>query len=123
MMSNLDLHRVRQHVVFVLALCIAPLWQSTAHAQAAYPNATIRMVVPFPPGGVSDAAARLVADQLTKRIGQVVVENRPGATGNIAGQYVAQAEPDGYTILLAYNGLVTINPFVFSKMPFDRAIA
>jgi tripartite-type tricarboxylate transporter receptor subunit TctC len=119
MMSNLDLHRVRQHVVFVLALCIAPLWQSTAHAQAAYPNATIRMVVPFPPGGVSDAAARLVAEQLTKRIGQVVVENRPGATGNIAGQYVAQAEPDGYTILLAYNGLVTINPFVFSKMPFD----
>lgn len=90
------------------------------HAQANWPAATIRMVVPFPPGGVSDAAARIVAEHLGKRLPQpIVIENRPGATGNIAGQHVAQAEPDGYTILLAYNGLVTINPFVFAKMPFD----
>ena len=50
---------------------------------------------------------------------QVVVENKPGATGNVAGQYVAQSEPDGYTIMLVYNGVLTINPFVFDKMPFD----
>ena len=57
---------------------------------------------------------------MTKRLGQqVVVENRPGATGNVAGQYVAKSEPDGYTIMLAYNGILTINPFVFDKLPFD----
>ncbi|MFM9887186.1 MAG: Bug family tripartite tricarboxylate transporter substrate binding protein [Burkholderiales bacterium] len=120
-MRTLHPHHIIRHLAcaFALLSALLPIGQSSAFAQAAYPSSTIRMVVPFPPGGVSDAAARLVAEQLTKRMGQVVVENRPGATGNIAGQYVAQAEPDGYTILLAYNGLVTINPFVFSKMPFD----
>jgi len=91
-----------------------------AFAQAPYPSKAIHMAVPFPPGGVSDAAARLVADALSRQLGQqVVVENRPGATGNVAGQYVAQAEPDGYTMMLAFNGILTINPFVFEKLPFD----
>ncbi|MFO1312791.1 MAG: tripartite tricarboxylate transporter substrate binding protein [Burkholderiales bacterium] len=91
-----------------------------AFAQPAFPSKPVHMIVPFPPGGVSDAAARLVAEALSKRLGkEVVVENKPGATGNVAGQYVAQSEPDGYTIMLVYNGVLTINPFVFSKMPFD----
>jgi len=85
-----------------------------------YPAKTVKMLVPFPPGGVSDASARLVADQLTKRLGQqIVVENRPGASGNISGQLLVQAEPDGYSIMLGYNGLMTINPHVFASMPFD----
>lgn len=93
---------------------------SGAHAQSTYPTKAIRLTVPFPPGGVSDAAARLVSEHLTKRLGQqVVVDNRPGASGNIAGQYIAQAEPDGYTFMLAFNGLITINPFVFTKLSFD----
>jgi tripartite-type tricarboxylate transporter receptor subunit TctC len=98
---------------------LLPMAQSSAQAPA-FPSKPIRMAVPFPPGGVSDAAARLVAEAMSKRLGQqVVVENRPGATGNVAGQFVAQAEPDGYTMMLAYNGILTINPFVFDKMPFD----
>jgi tripartite-type tricarboxylate transporter receptor subunit TctC len=98
---------------------LLPMVQSSAQVPA-YPSKPLRMAVPFPPGGVSDAAARLVAEALSKRLGQqVVVENRPGATGNVAGQFVAQSEPDGYTMMLAYNGILTINPFVFDKMPFD----
>ncbi len=89
-------------------------------AQTAFPTRPIHMLVPFPPGGVSDAAARLVAEAMTKRLGQqVIVENKPGATGNVAGDLTAKAEPDGYTMMLAYNGILTINPFVFDKMPFD----
>ena len=103
-----------------LALVVAA-FAPLQHAQAqAYPARPVHMVVPFPPGGVSDAAARLVAEAMSKRLGQpVVVENRPGATGNVAGQHVAQSEPDGYTMMLAYNGILTINPFVFDKLPFD----
>ena len=102
------------------ALGLSSMPLSGAFAQGAYPNRPVHMAVPFPPGGVSDAAARLTADHLTKRLGQqVVVDNRPGASGNVSGQYVAQAEPDGYTIMLAYNGLMTINPFVFNKLTFD----
>ena len=107
-------------ILAALVLSGTGLMLSNAHAQSAYPNKPIHMIVPFPPGGVSDASARAVAEQLGKRLGQqVVVENKPGASGNITGQYVAQAEPDGYTFMLAYNGLMTINPFVFTKMPFD----
>ncbi len=99
-------------------LPLSPL--ALAQAPAAFPTKSLHMAVPFPPGGVSDAAARLVAEAMSKRLGQqVVVENRPGATGNVAGQYVANAEPDGYTFMLVYNGILTINPFVFEKLPFD----
>lgn len=91
-----------------------------ALAQTNFPNKPIRMVVPFPPGGVSDGSARLVAIYMGQRLGQqVLVENRPGASGNISGQYLAQSGSDGYTILLGYNGLLTINPYVIARMPFD----
>jgi tripartite-type tricarboxylate transporter receptor subunit TctC len=115
-------HHNRRRLIAMLAAVTLPasLLASTAIAQDAYPTQPIRMAVPFPPGGVSDAAARIVAEHLSKRLGQqVVIENRPGASGNVAGAYVAQAEPNGYTIILAYNGLMTINPFVFNKLPFD----
>ena len=103
-----------------IALAVSVGLQASANAQPAYPARPIHLSVPFPSGGVSDASARMVAEQLSRRLGQqVVVENRPGASGNVAGQYIAQAEPDGYTIMLAYNGLITINPFVFAKMSFD----
>ena len=118
-------HRLRRGctmLVAIAALALPPAetLQPGAYAQSAFPSKAIHLIVPFPPGGVSDAAARQVAEHLSKRMGQqVVVENRPGASGNITGQYVAQAEPDGYTFMLAYNGLMTINPFVFAKLPFD----
>lgn len=93
---------------------------STAAAQAAYPAKPIRLVVPFAPGGVTDTSGRLIAEQLSKRLGQqVIVDNKPGASGNIGTQMVASAEPDGYTLLLGFDGTMVINPHVFPKVGFD----
>lgn len=85
-----------------------------------YPNKPIRLIVPFATGGVTDTSARALADKLSPRLGQnVIVENRPGGSGNPGTQYVAQSAPDGYTLLLAFDGTMVINPFVFPKIPFD----
>ena len=91
-----------------------------AHAQDTYPNKPIRLVVPFTPGGVTDSSGRLIADFLGKRLGQqVIVDNKPGASGNIGTAQVVTAAPDGYTLLLAFDGTMVINPHVFAKVPFD----
>jgi len=85
-----------------------------------YPTKPIRLVVPFTPGGVTDTSGRLIAEQLSKRLGQqVIVDNKPGASGNIGTQQVAAAEPDGYTLLLGFDGTLVINPHVFPKTGFD----
>lgn len=90
--------------------------------QGAYPNRVIRIVVPFAPGGTADIVARLLADPLREELGQtVVVENRPGAGGNVGGEIVARAAPDGYTLLLASAGPTVINPSLYPKMTFDPA--
>jgi tripartite-type tricarboxylate transporter receptor subunit TctC len=92
----------------------------TAAAQAAYPSKPIRLVVPFATGGVTDTSGRLIAEQLSKRLGQqVIVDNKPGASGNIGTQMVATAAPDGYTLLLGFDGTMVINPHVFPKVGFD----
>jgi tripartite-type tricarboxylate transporter receptor subunit TctC len=99
----------------------ALLWLilSTAGAQE-WPSKPLRIIVPFSPGGVADNSARVIAEPLAARLGQqVLVENRPGASGNIGTQAVAQAEPDGYTLLLGFDGTMVINPHVFAKVPFD----
>jgi tripartite-type tricarboxylate transporter receptor subunit TctC len=93
---------------------------SLGHAQTSYPNRAIRLIVPFVPGGVADTGGRLIADALSKRTNQqIIVENKPGASGNIGTTLVANAEPDGYTILLGFDGTLVINPHVFAKMTFD----
>ena len=91
----------------------------TAVAQD-YPSKPIKLVVPFAPGGVTDTSGRIIAEALSKRLGQtVIVENQAGASGNIGTTRVAQSAPDGYTLLLGFDGTMAINPHVFAKTGFD----
>lgn len=102
------------------AVALAALAPFGAVAQSTYPDRPIRLIVPFAPGGVTDTSGRLIAEQLGKRLGQqIVVENKAGASGNIGAQQVAAAAPDGYTLVLAFDGTMVINPHVFQKVPFD----
>ncbi len=90
-----------------------------ATAADVYPSKTIRLVVPFAPGGGSDIVARLLSPKMTEALGQtVVVDNRAGASANLGAAIVAKAAPDGYTLLLA-NANYTINPSLFKSLPFD----
>ncbi len=90
-----------------------------AHAQS-YPTKPVKVIVTFPPGGVADVLARLVAAPLQDALGQpVVVENRAGSGGNIGGDVVAKSGADGYTLLMSSGGLVSVNPHIYAKMPFD----
>ena len=101
--------------VFV-ALCIVA---SGAHAQS-YPARPIHLVVAIPPGGAPDIAARIIAERLSQTMGQAfVVDNKPGANGNIAAEFVAKAPPDGYTLLLGQDSIFVINPYLYKKMPVD----
>ncbi len=87
---------------------------------AGFPARTIRIVVPFPPGGVTDRLARMVAQKMQEHWGQpAVVENRPGASGMIAAETVAKSAPDGYTLMMGHIGTHAINVSLFSKLPYD----
>ena len=115
---KINLHQRMQWFVMSLISCLFTI--SLAHAQSVYPVKPIRLIVPFTPGGVTDTSGRYIADQLSTKLGQqVVVENRPGASGNIGSYQVASAEPDGYTLLLGFDGTLVINPHVFEKISFD----
>ena len=97
---------------------------ATTLAQTAdnYPNRSITMVVAFPAAGTTDILARLIGQKLTEKFKQtVVIENRPGAGGNIGTAYVAKAPPDGYTIMMGTIGTQSINPSLYKKMPYDAA--
>jgi tripartite-type tricarboxylate transporter receptor subunit TctC len=89
-------------------------------AQGAWPQKPITLVVPSAPGGTTDFTARLVADSLQRALGQpVVIDNKPGASGNIGNQFVAKARPDGYTLLVAYSGFQVGNPHLFPNAGWD----
>jgi tripartite-type tricarboxylate transporter receptor subunit TctC len=87
-----------------------------------WPNKPVRIIVPFPPGGTTDVVARLLGQRLSEQWGQsVVIENRTGAGGNIGADVVAKAPADGYTLLMSSGSIVTVNPTLYKKMPFDAA--
>ena len=104
----------------VLAFAALGAMSSSAAAQDTWPSKPITYVVPFAPGGNTDTLARIIGQKLSQALGQpVVVENKPGAGGNIGSDYVAKAKPDGYTILGGTISSHAINPSVYPKMPYD----
>jgi tripartite-type tricarboxylate transporter receptor subunit TctC len=105
-------------VASVAAPALAPLG---AHAQSEYPTRPIRLIVPFPPGGVMDTIGRLWADKVGPSLGTIVVENRGGAGGTIGAGEAARARPDGYTILLGNTSTQVLNPAVMRRPPYDPA--
>ena len=97
------------------SLALAP----PSTAQQSYPSKPIRLVVPYPPGGPLDAAARAIAERLKESLGTVIVENRPGAGGNLGVDQVAKSPADGYTLAIGAVATHAINPWLFAKLPYD----
>jgi tripartite-type tricarboxylate transporter receptor subunit TctC len=109
-----------QPIIRVLLAACAALWLGAPLAQTNYPTKPIRFIVTFPPGGSSDLIARALATVLSDRLRQqVLVENRPGAGGNIGMEFVAKAAPDGYTMGLGAAGALAANVSLYKKMPYD----
>jgi len=102
-----------------MASLFAALLPAAAHAQG-YPNKPIRLVVPYAPGGATDIIGRAAAAELSKTMGQqVIIENRPGAGGNLGAEQVARSAPDGYTLLVSPSSLHGITPFLYNKLTYD----
>ena len=112
----------RRGLVTVLtALTLGPALCLSAAAQN-WPTKPVKIVVNFPPGGAADQIARAIGVPLSEALGQpVVVENRGGANGNLGGDLVAKSTPDGYTLLMSSGGMVSVNPHIYARMPFDPA--
>jgi len=104
-----------------LGTALALPFISTARAQTWAPTRPVRIVVPFQGGGATDLTARLLAERLTPMLGQpVVVDNRPGAGGNLGAENIARSEPDGHSLLMCTIGTASINQFLYSRMPFRQ---
>jgi tripartite-type tricarboxylate transporter receptor subunit TctC len=111
---------VRAAILGGIAFACA-LAASSAAAQNTYPNRQISFVIGFSAGGTTDIVARIVAEELRKTLGQpIVIENKPGAGGNIGANLVAKAKPDGYTLLIGSVGPLAINASLYAKMPYDN---
>jgi len=107
--------RLRRLLAALLALCAV-----AGAAQAQYPSRPIRVLIPQPPGGANDNIARVIGPPLGDALGQpLIVENRPGANGNLAMEIVAKAPPDGYTLLLGADAQIVVNPHFYSQLSFD----
>ena len=111
---------MRKAVLVALVLLAAFAGGSSTTMAESFPSRPIKILVTIPPGGAPDIAARLIGQGLQEALGwTVVIENRPGANGNIATDQVAKSTPDGYTLLLHADSGITINPHVYAKLPFD----
>jgi tripartite-type tricarboxylate transporter receptor subunit TctC len=115
---------MRRAIVHSAAIATAALIGVTASAAAsaqAYPTKPVRVIVPWPPGGGADVLTRMLSPTLSEALGQtLIVDNRGGAGGNIGAGLAAKSPPDGYTIVFAYSGTHSINPHIYSQMPFQE---
>jgi tripartite-type tricarboxylate transporter receptor subunit TctC len=110
-----------RRVASLMLACFALAGASAVCAQSAYPNRPITIVVGFSAGGTTDIIARLISDELRKALGQpIIIENRPGAAGNIGAEFVSKAKPDGYTLLMGSVGPLAINASLYKHMPYDN---
>jgi tripartite-type tricarboxylate transporter receptor subunit TctC len=102
------------------ALLFALVFNTNLWAQEAWPSKTVRMILPFPPGGGTDILGRLIADRLSANLGQpVITENRGGAGGNVGAEAAARSAPDGYTLFMADNGTFVFHTGIYRKLPYD----
>ena len=110
-------YRTARTIAIILALGLAAIGTS---AIAQYPARPIRLLVPNPPGGATDTLARVVGPKLFEALGQaVVIDNRPGANGNLAAEATVRAAPDGHTLFLAADGQIVISPHLYRRLPYD----
>jgi tripartite-type tricarboxylate transporter receptor subunit TctC len=110
----------RRFLHLIAGAAFSPVVSRSARAQSDYPERAIRIIVGFAPAGPADITARLIGEELAKDTGQpVIIENISGAAGNLAGARVANAAPDGYTLLMAGTNQITTNPSLYVKMPYD----
>jgi len=114
------MHGLLRLVLIGLLLTGLPTGGEAQH----YPDRPIRLIAPFPAGGLVDVLARALGEELSRTLGQpVIIENRPGAGGNLGADAVAKAPPDGYTLLMTSPGIQSINQFLYTSMPFDPETA
>jgi len=110
-----------RYIARLLVACAMFACASGAGAQGAYPSRPITIVIGFSAGGTTDIIARLISDELRKALGQpIVIENRPGAGGNIGAELVSKAKPDGYTLLMGSVGPLAVNASLYKRMAFDN---
>jgi tripartite-type tricarboxylate transporter receptor subunit TctC len=111
------MRKLTRAALLTLSLVLCP---ALAFGQASYPNRPVKMIVPFAPGGASDFVARIISPRLSEALGQsIVIENKPGASGNIGMEAAAKAPADGYTIYLGNIGTIAINPAVFQNLAIN----
>jgi tripartite-type tricarboxylate transporter receptor subunit TctC len=110
-----------RHIAHLLVTCSMLACASGAGAQGTYPSRPITIVVGFSAGGTTDIITRLISDELRKGLGQpIIIDNKPGAAGNIGAELVARAKPDGYTLLMGSVGPLAINASLYKRMPYDN---
>jgi len=112
--------KLKKNLLWIRNIYLVILFLSFGVQAKEYPEKPIHLIIPFAPGGVTDIGGRYIAQQLTQKLGiEVYAENKAGASGNIGASYVANAEPDGYTLLVGFDGTLVINPHIFEKIPFN----
>lgn len=112
----------RRFLTAWIVVALSLLGSLPAGAQDIYPNRAIKIIYPFPPGGIGDALTRIVAEKVGAKLGQTIfIDNKPGASGNIGAEMVAKATPDGYTLLASPPPPLVINQSLYPQLPFDPA--